>query len=103
MGHREPPYDPTIPLITAVRLASRARSVRRTGGFVQVPIGELTVRSCDHLAVALSETGPYQVHAQNPFLLVALFKNPWFAIQFGVTQLLEICRVSDRFLPHPRR
>lgn len=53
--------------------------------------------------VALSETGRCQVHVQNPFLLVALFMNPWFAIQFGVTYFLEICRVSYRVLRRPRR
>ena len=48
--------------------------------------------------VALSETGRYQVNVQNPFLLVALFMNPWFAIQSGVTPFPEICRVCHKVL-----
>ncbi len=41
---------------------------------------------------------------QNTFLLVALFMNALFAIQFGVTHIVEICRVFYRvILPHPRR
>jgi hypothetical protein len=35
---------------------------------------------------------------QNTFLLVALFMNARFAIQFGLTHLLEICRVCYRVL-----